>query len=284
MSRLTLDQPPHFQQHYPPLNFQQPPIGSAPVGPIGSPINGEALSLLQIPALGSGMTQPVPTSPTGPPPPFPPPVSTSITPTATPIPIRPSPHSDLTEDISDILRSSFSNGSCGASTINHNNNQSSDKRLFTKDDSPPNHKEEVSDEKPNHRGKRKAKVTSSTAKQNQHKHTNGLSTEKVLSNCLNILNGDENLEEEEMEKWRTENNETRSQAFKEIRKFGRDYSGLYEQLEKIKGTYDMRFDFVQMCIVEANRFRRKQMVNCIQEWWETQTEGKNGDTKTKMKS
>jgi integrator complex subunit 6 len=143
-----------------------------------------------------------------------------------------------------------------------------------------NHKEEAGDEKVNHRGKRKAKVT----KQNQHKHTNGLSSEKVLSNCLNILNGDDSFEEEEVEKWRVENTETRLQAFKEIRKFGRDYSGLYEQLEKIKGTYDMRFDFVQMCIVEANRFRRKQMVSCIQEWWEAQTEGKNGDIKLKNKS
>ena len=98
------------------------------------------------------------------------------------------------------------------------------------------------------------------------------------------MNGDEAIEEDETEKWRTENAETKLHAFREIRKFGRDYSGLYEQLEKIKGTYDMRFDFIQVCISEANRFRRKQMVNCIEEWWKAQTEGKNGDVKAKLKS
>lgn len=159
-----------------------------------------------------------------------------------------------------------------------------------------NHKEDSVDEKQNSRVRRKAKATNVTSsatavvatKQNQHKYTNGLnniSTDKILSNCLNLLNGDdESFDEEEVEKWRAENNETRLQAFREIRKFGRDYRGLYEQLEKIKGTFDMRFDFIQMCIAEANRFRRKQMVIRIEEWWEAQTEGKNGDTVAKTKS
>lgn len=244
------------------------------------------------------MTQPVPTSPTGPPPPFPP----AVTPAATPAPIRPSPLNDLTEDISKILQSSLHNGSGGSSSIstNHNNNHSSDKRLFGDESlsAKANHKEDSSvDEKQNSRVRRKAKatnVTSSTTaavaptKQNQHKHTNGLnntSTDKILSNCLNLLNGDEeSVEEEEVEKWRAENNETRLQAFREIRKFGRDYSGLKAQLEKIKGTNEMRFEFVQMCITEANRFRRKQMINYMEEWWETQSEGKNGDATVKMKS
>jgi integrator complex subunit 6 len=264
------------------------------------PNNGEISVNSQNPAIGSAMAQPVPTSPTGPPPPFPPPVST---PAATPIPVR--PHNDLTEDISKILQSSLHNGSGGSSSINHNNNHSNDKRLYGDDSSLSNHKDDSAksgDEKQNNRVRRKAKatnVTSSTTavvatKANQHKHTNGLnniSADKILSNCLNLLNGDEDnnktdesFKEEEVEKWRSENIETRLQAFKEIRKFGRDYRGLYEQLEKIKGTYDMRFDFVQMCIVEANRFRRKQMVNCIQEWWEAQTEGKNGEAMPKVKS
>lgn len=302
LSRLTLqclDQqtPSHFQQHHPSHHFHQPQVGSAPIVPHLMPNNSEISSIsLQNPAVGSAMTQPVPTSPTGPPPPFPPPIVSSVTPAATPIPIRPSPHNDLTEDISKILQSSLHNGSSSISP-NHNNN--CEKRLFGDDSqsAKSNHKEDnmkSADEKQNHRVRRKTKATnvtsSSTAavatKQNQHKHTNGLnnnSPDKVLSNYPNLLNGDENFEDEEVEKWRLENNETRSRAFQEIRKFGRDYRGLYEQLDKIKGTYEMRFELVQKCMSEASRFRRKQMVNCIQEWWEAQTERKNGDATNKIK-
>lgn len=89
-----------------------------------------------------------------------------------------------------------------------------------------------------------------------------------MNNCLSLLNGDDGYDEEQMEKWKKENMEIRSMVFKEIRKLGRDYRGLYEQLEKVKGTFEMRFGFIQMCINEAARFRRKHMVSCIQEWWD----------------
>lgn len=240
------------------------------------------------------MAQPVPTSPTGPPPPFPSIATSSSAPptvSATPIPIRPS-HNDLNDvqNISKILQSSIHNGSSSTMvSTNHNNNHLSDKRLFGDDplttpSAKSNHKEDATkavEEKQHHRSKRKQKatvVTSSppvvaavvTAKPNQHKHTNGLnnSTDKILSNCLSLLNGDDSYDEEQVEKWKQENKKTRSMAFKEIRKLGRDYRGLYEQLEKVKGTFDMRFGFIQMCIDEACRFRRKHMVSCIQEWWE----------------
>lgn len=248
------------------------------------------------------MTQPVPTSPTGPPPPFPPVASSSLsasstTPAAaTPIPIRPS-HNDLNDaqNISNILKSSIHNGSSSTiSSTNHNNNHSNEKRLFGDDQlfialTKPNHKEDAvkeSDEKLHHRSRRKQKVAALTSspptaivsvKQNQHKHTNGLnnSTDKILNNCLGLLNGDDGYDDEQIEKWRKENIETRSMAFKEIRKLGRDYRGLYEQLERVKGTFDMRFGFIQMCIDEASRFRRKHMVSCIQEWWDLQCDEKN---------
>jgi integrator complex subunit 6 len=136
-------------------------------------------------------------------------------------------------------------------------------------------------------------ATSTPSKPSQHTHTNGLinSTEK-LNNCLsnnnnnnssnnsaNLMNGDDDsavksaqLEDEQLEKLKDENMEARSLVFKEIRKLGRDYSGLYQQLSKVKGNFDMRFTFIQMCIDEANRFRRKHMATCIQEWWENSLE------------
>lgn len=245
------------------------------------------MNSLQIPAVGSG--QPVPTSPTGPPPPFPPPSSSSTPATPTPLLIRPS-HNDLNDanNISKILQSSFQNGSGSTITnTNHNNNHSNEKRLFVDEQfsislTKINQKKDISkagDEKQHHRGKRKPRPANLTVpqttivvalKQNQHKHTNGLNSgsEKLLNNRHSVLNGDDAYEEEQMDKWKQENMETRSVAFKEVRKPGRDYKGLFEQLEKVKGTFEMRFGFTQMCIDEAFRFRRKHMANCIQEWWD----------------
>jgi hypothetical protein len=198
------------------------------------------------------------------------------------------------------MQTSTHNGS-GGSTIstNHNNNHSNDKRLYVDEPlSKANHKDEgtkTSDEKQHHRSRRKPKVPTvvtsapvvvANAKQNQHKHTNGLnnSTDKLLNNCHNLLNGDDTYGDDQLEKWKLENNGLRSFAFKEIRKLGRDYSGLYEQLEKVKGTFDMRFGFIQMCIDEAYRFRRKHMADCIQEWWEGQCDIKSEDSDIKLKT
>lgn len=190
-------------------------------------------------------------------------------------------------------------------STNHNNNHLSDKRLFGDDQltialtKSSNHKEDVTkpSEEKHHRSKRKQKATVVTSppptvaavvtvKPNQHKHTNGLnnSTDKKLSNCLSLLNGDDSYDDEQVEKWKQENKETRSMAFKEIRKLGRDYRGLYEQLEKVKGTFEIRFGFIQMCIDEAHRFRRKHMVNCIQEWWELKCDTKAVESPGKIKT
>jgi integrator complex subunit 6 len=256
------------------------------------PNNGDITgNSLQNPAIGSAMTQPVPTSPTGPPPPFPSSSTTSAsTPAPTPIPIRP-PHNDLNDaqNISKIL-SSIHNGSGSTISTNHNNNHSNDKRLFVDEPlSKANHKDEsskVEDDKQHHRSKRKPKaatvVTSApppvviNAKPNQHKHTNGLnnSTEKPVNNCHSLLNGDSSYGVEQIAKFKQENLEVRSNAFKEVRRLGRDYRGLYQQLEKVKGTFEMRFEFMQMCIDEAQRFRRKHMANCIKEWWEKRCDEK----------
>lgn len=264
-----------------------PPTGIVPIMPHSMPNNGDISTspvTLQIPAIGSTFnSQPMPTSPTGPPPPFPPissssnlttssittattPVITQITPSQ-----RTSHNNDLNDaqNISKILQSSIHNGN-NTSTIsavsNHHNSV---------EDHPSNHKE--GSEKQQSRTKKKSPNQKATAKKSlvekqQHVHTNGLvpSDKKVSSKKSNISttngNNDE-VDDDVMEKIKEENLETRSLAFKEIRRLGRDYSGLYEQLEKVKGTFEMRFSFIQMCIDEASRFRRKHMMDCIQEWW-----------------
>lgn len=266
------------------------------------PNNGDiTANSLQTPAVGSAMAQPVPTSPTGPPPPFPAPSSSAapVVITPTPIPVRPS-HNDLNDTISKIIQSSIHNGS-GSTNTNHNNNNSSEKRLFGDDQLSltlvkSNHKEDgvkSVDEKQHHRSRRKPKATNVTssaqtaaavvvvAKPNQqHKHTNGLNSngEKILSNCINLLNGDDGYDEASIESWKEANSDLRKLVCTEIRRPGRDFRGLYQQLEKVKGTFEMRFSFIQMCIKEAYRFRRKNMASCIEEWWEqrcTESPGKN---------
>lgn len=310
LQQLDQQQPSHFQQNYPSHHFHQPPIGSVPVVPHLMPNNGDiSINSLQNPAVGSAMTQPVPTSPTGPPPPFPPLASSSsaaaavTTVTPAPIVIRPS-HNDLNDaqNISKILQSSIHNGNNSTISTNHNNNHSNDKRHLG--DEPlsiakVNHKDEATkagDEKQHHRSRRKQKATAvvtstsppavATVKANQHKHTNGLNncTDKILNNCLSLLNGDDCYDEEQIEKWKQENSELRSMVFREIRKLGRDYRGLYEQLEKVKGTFEMRFGFIQMCMDEASRFRRKNMVSCIQEWWDKNCDNKGNESTGKIKT
>lgn len=153
-----------------------------------------------------------------------------------------------------------------------------------------NHKESpVSSEKLQSKSKKKSPQQKSTqaSKKNsteiKHGHTNGLvsSDKKVPSknnNKINVTvtNGNEDdLEDELLEKIREENMETRNLAFKEIRRLGRDYSGLYEQLAKIKGSFDIRFSFIRMCIDEACRFRRKHMADCIEEWWASRCDEDN---------
>ncbi|XP_075155134.1 integrator complex subunit 6 [Haematobia irritans] len=76
------------------------------------------------------------------------------------------------------------------------------------------------------------------------------------------------LTDEQKEQARKHNLDLRAQVFRDIRKPGRNYSQLLEHLNLIKGDDDMKSNFIQMCITESLRFRRKQMVNSIQEWWD----------------
>ncbi|GAB0096773.1 Integrator complex subunit 6 [Sergentomyia squamirostris] len=78
------------------------------------------------------------------------------------------------------------------------------------------------------------------------------------------------LDEEQKENIRQANLETRTMIFRDIRRPGRDYSLLLEHLNLVKGNFETKFNFVQMCINESMRFRRKRMADSIQEWWEKQ--------------
>lgn len=94
----------------------------------------------------------------------------------------------------------------------------------------------------------------------------------------NNSNGNSNedvLDEEQKENIKQHNLETRSTVFKDIRRPGRDYSILLDHLSLIKGNFETKFNFVQMCINESLRFRRKKMAASIEEWWEKQIDGLN---------
>lgn len=78
---------------------------------------------------------------------------------------------------------------------------------------------------------------------------------------------EDEMTEEQMDKVRQNNTEARTTIFKDIRRPGRNYSILLEHLDLVKGDYETKFNFIQMCITEALRFRRKKMADCIEEWW-----------------
>lgn len=101
-----------------------------------------------------------------------------------------------------------------------------------------------------------------TAFSNHINHNNGSTLQPSLHNPP------VQLTEEQKEQARKHNQDLRAQVFRDIRKPGRNYSQLLEHLNLIKGDIDMKSNFIQMCITESLRFRRKQMVNSIQEWWD----------------
>lgn len=87
-----------------------------------------------------------------------------------------------------------------------------------------------------------------------------------------VVKLNDELNDEQKENIRQQNLEIRSVIFKDIRRPGRDYSQLLEHLSLIQGNFDTKFNFIQMCITESLRFRRKRMADSIQEWWEKQVD------------
>lgn len=91
------------------------------------------------------------------------------------------------------------------------------------------------------------------------------------------------LTEAEKERCREENYETRTIVFKDIRRPGRNYSQLLEHLHLIKGDLALKQEFIEMCVHEALRFRRRKMADSIQEWWDGQLEAMKQEEKLLLK-
>lgn len=88
------------------------------------------------------------------------------------------------------------------------------------------------------------------------------------NNCKKEPETDAETDGDLAEEIQQQNQQTRKIIFQDIRKPGRDYSQLLEHLNLIKGNFETKLQFIQMCIEESQRFRRKKMADCIQEWWE----------------
>lgn len=91
----------------------------------------------------------------------------------------------------------------------------------------------------------------------------------------NDENSNNSIDDEQKENVKLQNLEVRTIVFKDIRRPGRDYSSLLDHLNEVKGNFETRFNFIQMCINESLRFRRKKMADSIQDWWEKQIDKLN---------
>lgn len=88
-------------------------------------------------------------------------------------------------------------------------------------------------------------------------------------------NSNNSIDDELKENVKLKNLQVRTIVFKDIRRPGRDYSSLLDHLNEVKGNFETRFNFIQMCINESLRFRRKKMADSIQDWWEKQIDTLN---------
>lgn len=88
-------------------------------------------------------------------------------------------------------------------------------------------------------------------------------------------NSNNSIDDEQKENVKLKNLQVRTIVFKDIRRPGRDYSSLLDHLNEVKGNFETRFNFIQMCINESLRFRRKKMADSIQDWWEKQIDTLN---------
>lgn len=109
-------------------------------------------------------------------------------------------------------------------------------------------------------------IITTTTTQTKNKQETG--TNDSSAGALN--NGDSNNvdNEEQKENIKQHNLTARKIIFQDIRRPGRDYSQLLEHLNLVKGNLETKLEFIQMCISESQRFRRKKMADCIQEWWD----------------
>ncbi|XP_037938567.1 integrator complex subunit 6 [Teleopsis dalmanni] len=114
-------------------------------------------------------------------------------------------------------------------------------------------------------------ITTSNSNSNSnsnHITNNNHNTKRRKSRSISPATPQQLFTVEDREIARKHNIEVRTQVFSDIRRPGRNYAQLIEHLNLVKGDNDMKSNFVQMCISESLRFRRRQMVNCIKDWWD----------------
>jgi hypothetical protein len=78
------------------------------------------------------------------------------------------------------------------------------------------------------------------------------------------------LTEEIQKQQGQENARLRILIFKEVKKQGKNYSPqtLFQYLEGVKGSVEVRRGFVQDVIREATKFKRKPLIQQLEEWAE----------------
>lgn len=110
-----------------------------------------------------------------------------------------------------------------------------------------------------------------------HNNDTNIVTETTIKreNSVTNENHEDDIvdDEEHKENVKQNNLNARKIIFQDIRRPGRDYSLLLDHLNMVKGNLETKLQFIQMCIEESQRFRRKKMADCIQEWWDKYTDG-----------
>ncbi|EDW82872.2 uncharacterized protein Dwil_GK10234 [Drosophila willistoni] len=162
--------------------------------------------------------------------------------------------------------------------INHNNNNNNNNNHRSHNNNSP--KLELKSISPTNNGESTSSSTSSSSSSSLNNNNRKRSSSRGRSNspavaaaagASNITNNHHHhlqLTDEQREAARKHNIDLRLQIFRDIRRPGRDYSQLLEHLNLVKGDHEMKSDFIDMCIGESMRFRRHQMVNSIQDWWD----------------
>lgn len=91
-----------------------------------------------------------------------------------------------------------------------------------------------------------------------------------LSSASQVLN------EEFKRKQTTENLKLKQVIGKEIRKHTKNYDVIFQNLENIQGSFETKKTFVQDVIKEAERFRKKPLIQFLEEWLTKLGEGRGG--------
>lgn len=75
---------------------------------------------------------------------------------------------------------------------------------------------------------------------------------------------------------KTFNKELRMSCFKEVKKPGRDFRKLFDQLKTVQGSHDSRLKMVKDVIHEASRFKRHSLVKLLSQFLESMVGAEKG--------